>query len=81
MARQIVEQPNGKYALWSTIIDDFLITNATEKEIVAAVAKEAFEDKKDTYSQIFDYIKTDNEKKQHYVKDYKECMAIKQDKK
>lgn len=30
-----VLQPNGKYAVWSTIVDDFLLLNATEEEVVA----------------------------------------------
>lgn len=32
--RQIIRQPDGKLALWSSQIDDFLIIDATKDEIV-----------------------------------------------
>lgn len=34
MSRITFTQPNGKYALWSTVIDDFLLTNATKEELI-----------------------------------------------
>lgn len=34
MGRAIVEQPNGKYAVWSTVVDDFIILDATENEVI-----------------------------------------------
>ena len=35
MARQIIRQPNGKFAIWSTIIDNFIMWDATEEEYIA----------------------------------------------
>lgn len=35
MGRQIVQQPNGKWAVWTTICDDWLIEDATEAELWA----------------------------------------------
>lgn len=34
MARQIIKQPNGKYAVFSSICDDFIHINATPEEIM-----------------------------------------------
>ena len=34
MPRAIVKQPNGMYALWSTIVDDFILMDATLEECV-----------------------------------------------
>ena len=34
MARQIIKQPNGKLAIWSSIVDDFIITEATTEEYI-----------------------------------------------
>jgi len=34
MGHQIIKQPNKKYALWSSVIDDFILLNVTTKEIV-----------------------------------------------
>lgn len=33
MPKQIVVQPNGMLALWSTVVDDFVCFDATEEEI------------------------------------------------
>lgn len=53
MARQIVEQPNGLYAMWSTVIDDFIEINLTKEEYIEYRAKEAYEDKKKDLEEIF----------------------------
>ena len=34
MAHRIIKQPNGRYALWSTNVDNFLLTDATPEEII-----------------------------------------------
>ena len=34
MGYQIVRQPNGKYALWNSVIDNFTFVNASPEEIV-----------------------------------------------
>lgn len=33
MGHQIIKQPNGKFALWSTVTDDFLLEDVTPSEI------------------------------------------------
>ena len=33
MGRQIVQRPNGNWSVWSTIVDDWLIEDATETEL------------------------------------------------
>lgn len=40
MARMMVKQPNGKYAIFSTIIDNYIVKNATKEEIVAFLVEE-----------------------------------------
>ena len=34
MATRIVLQPNGKFALWSTVVDNFVLIDATKEELV-----------------------------------------------
>jgi hypothetical protein len=34
MSHQIVKQPNGKFSLWSTILDDFLLTDCEPSDII-----------------------------------------------
>ena len=34
MGRQIIKQPNGLYAQWSSIVDDFVMIDATPQDII-----------------------------------------------
>lgn len=73
MARQIVIQPNGKFAIWSTVIDDFIAIDLTEEQYIEFRAKEAYEDKKREMQDIFKEIAKNNLR---YTKDYAECLDI-----
>lgn len=43
MARQIFQQPNGLFAEYSTIVDMFIATDKTEKEVIENAMFEAGE--------------------------------------
>jgi len=43
MGRQIIKQPNYKYAVWSSVVDDFILMEATPDEIIAMYIEEAEE--------------------------------------
>ena len=34
MANRIIKQPNGKYAIYSTIVDDFTLLDASPEDII-----------------------------------------------
>lgn len=34
MSHEIIKQPNGLFAVWSTIIDDFVMVDATPEDII-----------------------------------------------
>ena len=34
MPSQMIRQPNGRFALWSTIVDDFVLLDATADEMI-----------------------------------------------
>lgn len=34
MGHQIIKQPNGKFGVFSSVVDDFVLINATEQDIV-----------------------------------------------
>ena len=44
MGQQIIKQPNGLYAIWSTHVDDFLWYDMTAEEYVKIRADEAAEE-------------------------------------
>lgn len=35
MARIIMKQPNNKFAIWSTIVDNFIIKNGTKDDVIS----------------------------------------------
>jgi hypothetical protein len=44
MGRRIVKQPNGLYAVYSTVIDGFIITNSTKEELIEDFVQEKREE-------------------------------------
>ena len=41
MGRQIIKQPNDQYCIWSSIVDDLLLVNATKKDVIDWFAEDA----------------------------------------
>lgn len=39
MPRAIVKQPNGQYAIWSSVVDDFIIVAASAEEAIVEEMK------------------------------------------
>lgn len=76
MSRQIVKQPNGRYAIWSSVVNNFVYTNLTrEQYIEIRIAEEAQRIKEEIYRIITDL---DNGEKpyQIFTKTYEECLEI-----
>ncbi|MFQ3543482.1 hypothetical protein Q7A53_05300 [Halobacillus rhizosphaerae] len=48
MGRRIVKQTNGKYSVWSTIVDNFILVNMSKRKLrkffIAEAIKEATRD-------------------------------------
>jgi len=53
MGQQIIKQPNGKYAVFSSICDGFVYTDGTKKEIIQYFIEEAIENSEYHTKQIF----------------------------
>lgn len=59
MGRVLIKQPNGKYLLWSSIVDGPIKINMTKEEYIEFKKQEAEEDAIDTlehYSRDYNYI-------------------------
>ena len=53
MARQIIKQPDGFYAEYSSIVDEFVIWNATKEQIIEEREKEAAAEARRNAEKIF----------------------------
>jgi len=56
MGRQIVKQPNGKYAIWSTVVDNFIGVNYSKEDIIEKRIKEESKDIRKDIGEIIDGI-------------------------
>jgi gamma-glutamyl:cysteine ligase YbdK (ATP-grasp superfamily) len=56
MARITLKQPNGKYAIFTTICDGFIISNATREELIADLVKEATEKITEDINEVCDAL-------------------------
>ena len=52
MARQIFKQPNGLYAEYSTIVDAFVLLDATREELIANTEYEAARDARERLERV-----------------------------
>lgn len=43
MGHQIVKQPNGLYAVWSSVVDNFILWDATAEDILVEEQVEMYE--------------------------------------
>ena len=64
MGRQIIKQPDGKFCVWSTIVDDFIIIDATPEEIIEIYIEEKSEEIKRSVYEVVDLL--DQNKKPFY---------------
>jgi len=58
MSRQIIKQPNSKYAVYSSICDSFILLDATKEQVLNWRANEAAEDARESCKKIFDKIES-----------------------
>lgn len=72
MARLVVKQPNGKFACWSTVVDNFIIKDLTAEQYTEWSAMEAYNAEKRDCEHVFRNL--DSHK--HYFKDWVECIVF-----
>jgi len=77
MGNAIVKQPDGKYAIWSTICDNFIATNGTKEEVLEYFADKARECALESWGRVFDNLE------KHGcgvgIRDYQECLEERRD--
>ncbi len=72
MGRQVVKQPNGKFAIFTSICDDFVLMDATQEELLEEVGKEAAERAKEDYLRLMGTIQSQTQAVQ--TKNWNECL-------
>jgi len=75
MGRHIIKQPNGLYAIWSTIVDNFIMTDATPEEYVDFRIEEETQRIKKDLKEIFEKIEK-GERYHHTVYQWEEALKV-----
>lgn len=75
MPKQIVKQPNGLYALWSTVVDDFVCVDATAEEIVAEFVEESTRQIQANVSRVIASLETGGKPYHQFTRSFDECVA------
>ena len=56
MGHQIIKQPDGKYLIWSTIVDDIIVYDADREEVIEYFIEKAAERARRETDQSLDLI-------------------------
>jgi len=62
MSHRIAQQPNGKYCIYSTVVDCFIYTEMSEQELKDYYIQKAIERETEEINEILDEIKSDSVK-------------------
>ncbi|MFI2213047.1 hypothetical protein [Streptomyces sp. NPDC020141] len=60
MAEQIIQQPDGRFAIFSSVTDTFIFVNGTPDEIVAFRVEEAAERAREQARRELDFVTAGN---------------------
>lgn len=72
VSNQVIIQPDGKFAIWSTISGEFVIMNATERELTKHWVEEGI---KDTLNYIIGEIERKKQNKvTHLEMNWEKCL-------
>ena len=76
MARQIIEQPDGKFAEYSTVVNGFVIVDATKEEIILARVEAAAKEAKLQAEEIFDKLESGENPYHQFALDWETALHI-----
>lgn len=74
MGRQIIKQPNGKYCIFSSVVDNVTFYNMTQDEIIDEWTKEAREDIERKVKDIVSKIENNEKPYFQFTKNYDEMI-------
>ena len=76
MGRQIIRQPDGRYAVWSSVVDDFVMHDVTAQEIEDDFALEAAEEAREGVREVVRALKQGKRPYHQFTMTYDEAQAL-----
>lgn len=77
MGWHIIKQPDGKFALWSTIVDDFITLDATKEEITGYWLDDTKRDTAAYLERVFSELENGTGPNKSY--DWEDCLDIRKE--
>ena len=74
MSRQIVKQPDGRYAVWSTVVDGFVLTDATPEDIIEDWVNQYRQEITSSVLHIVAMLEREEEPYYQFTLSYDECL-------
>lgn len=79
MGRQIIKQPNGKFAYWSSIVDNFILLNTTPKKIIEFRIQEETTQIKEDINEIISKLNQGKKPYFQFTNSWEDCLETIQD--
>lgn len=76
MGKQIIQTPNGKYAIFSTVIDDFVAFNGTKEEVLEYFKAEAAKKAERDILEVFEKMKNGEKPYRQFTMSLEEMMEV-----
>jgi len=74
MGWQIIKQPDGKFAIWSSIVDNFIFVNCDADEVVAAFVEDATKDLERSVREKLEKVEADKPAYYQFTKTWDEAI-------
>jgi len=75
VSRQIIKQPDGKFSVYSSFVDAFILTDLTRTEVVEALAVEAANESRRNTKNILDIIEAGKAPYHQFTMTYEQANA------
>lgn len=76
MSRQIIKQPNGLYAVWSSIVNDFILTDVLPGSIIDLFVQEHRRDITERVSEVIRQLNCGEKPYFQFTLSYEKCLQI-----
>lgn len=76
MGRQIIRQPDGKYAVWSSIVDHFILYDATPGDLIAEFLADEHERVEREVYRVVNELNSGGKPYHQFTMTFDEAMAL-----
>lgn len=76
MGTQIVKQPNGKHALWSSIVDNFTLVDADANDIIESFVDDFRRRCTADVNRVIAELERDGKPYHQFTKSFEDCLEI-----